>query len=141
MDASAAGEGTMEIAINANGRNIPNQAHAISAGKYEVSFVGHQAVTHEAVITYNGHHVPGGWIWWICVCVCVCVWCRVMSCCVCVCVCVCVMHPGVHGLVSEFGVCVCVVCNAYWCAWVGECVWYVFVMYAGVHGLVGGFHV
>ena len=62
MDASAAGEGTMEIAISANGRNIPNQAHSIGTGKYEVSFVGRQAVTHEAVITYNGQHVPGGWV-------------------------------------------------------------------------------
>ncbi|KAL8600676.1 hypothetical protein ACOMHN_006742 [Nucella lapillus] len=59
VDASSAGEGTMEITISANGHNIPNQAHAIGTGKYEVSFVGREAVTHDAAITYNGHHVPG----------------------------------------------------------------------------------
>ncbi|XP_070173160.1 filamin-A-like isoform X2 [Littorina saxatilis] len=59
VDASSAGEGTMEIAISANGRNIPNQAHSVGNGKYEVSFVGQQSVPHEAVITYNGQHVPG----------------------------------------------------------------------------------
>ena len=65
----------MEIAISANGRNIPNQAHAIGTGKYEVSFVGRQAVTHEATITYNGHHVPGVWIWYSCACqACWCEW-------------------------------------------------------------------
>ena len=70
------------------------------------------------------------------VCVCVCVFCVcmcvcVMSCCfvLCVCVCVCVMHPGVHWLVSEFGMCVCV------CV----CVCVVCVMHVGVHGLVSGF--
>ena len=45
----------------------------------------------------------GGFGGYVCVFVCVC---GVVSCSVCVCVCV--MHPGVHGLVSEFGVCVCV---------------------------------
>ncbi|XP_076435460.1 filamin-B-like isoform X2 [Babylonia areolata] len=59
VDASAAGEGTMEITVSTNGHNIPNQALAVGTGKYEVSFVGREAVTHQAVITYNGHHVPG----------------------------------------------------------------------------------
>ncbi|KAK7485457.1 hypothetical protein BaRGS_00023267, partial [Batillaria attramentaria] len=40
VDASAAGEGTMEIAVSANGRNIPNQAHSIGSGSpFKVEFL------------------------------------------------------------------------------------------------------
>ncbi|XP_067668832.1 filamin-A-like isoform X1 [Haliotis asinina] len=59
VDASAAGEGTLEIAVSANGRNIPNQARALGGGRFEVSFVGREATRHKAVLTYNGEHIPG----------------------------------------------------------------------------------
>lgn len=62
MDAATAGEGTMEIAISSNGRNIPNQARSIGNGQFEVSFVGRQPQRHEAAITYNGHNVPGTYV-------------------------------------------------------------------------------
>ncbi|XP_046560615.1 filamin-A-like isoform X1 [Haliotis rubra] len=63
VDASAAGEGTLEIAVSANGRNIPNQARALGGGRFEVSFVGREATRHKAVLTYNGEHIPGSPFW------------------------------------------------------------------------------
>ncbi|ESO98829.1 hypothetical protein LOTGIDRAFT_231195 [Lottia gigantea] len=59
VDASSAGEGTLELTVGAHGRNIPNQARSLGGGRYEVSFVGRQAVKHQANITYNGIPVPG----------------------------------------------------------------------------------
>ncbi|XP_048246435.1 filamin-C-like isoform X1 [Haliotis rufescens] len=63
VDASAAGEGTLEIAVSASGRNIPNQARALGGGRFEVSFVGREATRHKAVLTYNGEHIPGSPFW------------------------------------------------------------------------------
>ena len=59
VDASGAGEGSMEITVSRHGNNIPNNAVAVGRNVYEVSFIGQQEGQHCVDVTYNGKHVEG----------------------------------------------------------------------------------
>ena len=74
VDTEGAGEGSMEIAVSADGNIIPNKAQAVGEGKYQVAFVARQAITHAVTVIYNGQHVSGKCVWCVlCVCfVCLC---------------------------------------------------------------------
>ena len=55
----AAGEGNMEISIQANGRNIQNHVRQVKKGEFEVSYTPMEAVQHNANVTFNNNHVSG----------------------------------------------------------------------------------
>ena len=59
VDASQAGEGNMEISVNAQGRAIPSQVTPLGGGRFSVSYTATEAVPHAANIIYNGEHVTG----------------------------------------------------------------------------------
>lgn len=59
VDASEAGDGTLEITVSHNGQNIPNNALAIGKNRYECSFIGHQPGTYKVNVLYNNLHVNG----------------------------------------------------------------------------------
>lgn len=57
VDASEAGEGQLEIAVNEG--EIPNQVQVLDNGKCIVNFVPEEAVPHVVDIKFNGHNVIG----------------------------------------------------------------------------------
>ena len=54
-----AGEGNMEITIEASGRKIQNHVRQIGQGRFEVSFTPMDACEHQVSITFNGETIPG----------------------------------------------------------------------------------
>lgn len=61
VDASQAGEGNLEITINAHGTNIPTQVHPQKNAKFTVSFVPIEPTDHIVSIQFNKEPVPGWW--------------------------------------------------------------------------------
>jgi hypothetical protein len=59
VDASKAGEGSLEISVNHSGHNIPHQTNHIGNGRFEVQFIPQKAVKHYCIILFNGELVPG----------------------------------------------------------------------------------
>lgn len=59
VDASEAGEGSLEIGITCSGQFIPNQVKPLGHSKFEVQFVPEQAAVHLANINFNGQPVLG----------------------------------------------------------------------------------
>lgn len=57
VDASEAGEGRLEIAVNEG--EIPNQVQVLDNGKCIVNFVPEESVPHIVDIKFNGHNVNG----------------------------------------------------------------------------------
>jgi filamin len=57
VDASEAGEGQLEIAVNEG--EIPNQVQVLDNGKCIVNFVPEESVPHVVDIKFNGHNVIG----------------------------------------------------------------------------------
>lgn len=57
VDASQAGEGSLEIGISCNGQYIPNQVKPIGNSKFEVHFMPQEAVIHYANISFNSYPV------------------------------------------------------------------------------------
>lgn len=57
VDASEAGEGQLEIAVNEG--EIPNQVQVLDNGKCIVNFVPEEAIPHIVDIKFNGHNVNG----------------------------------------------------------------------------------
>lgn len=57
VDASEAGEGQLEIAVNEG--EIPNQVQVLDNGKCIVNFVPEDSVPHMVDIKFNGHNVNG----------------------------------------------------------------------------------
>lgn len=57
VDASEAGEGQLEIAVNEG--EIPNQVQVLDNGKCIVNFTPEDAVQHTVDIKFNGHNVNG----------------------------------------------------------------------------------
>lgn len=59
VDASQAGEGSLEIGINCNGHFIPNQVKPLGNSKFEVHFLPQEAAIHYANINFNSEPVRG----------------------------------------------------------------------------------
>jgi filamin len=59
VDASEAGEGSLEIGITCAGHFIPNQVMPLGHSKFEVQFVAHSAAAHLASVSFNGLSVTG----------------------------------------------------------------------------------
>lgn len=57
VDASEAGEGQLEIAVNEG--EIPNQVQVLDNGKCIVNFVPEESIPHVVDIKFNGHNVNG----------------------------------------------------------------------------------
>lgn len=57
VDASLAGEGQLEIAVNDG--DVPNQVQVQGNGRCQVSFKPESATPHVLDIKFNGHNVPG----------------------------------------------------------------------------------
>ena len=54
-----AGEGNMEITIEAGGRKIQNHVRQIGQGRFEVSFTPMDACEHQVSVTFNAETIPG----------------------------------------------------------------------------------
>jgi len=59
VDASQAGEGSLEIGISCNGHYIPNQVKPLGNSNFEVHFTPQEAAVHYANINFNGEPVKG----------------------------------------------------------------------------------
>ncbi len=59
VDASGAGEGSLEIGINCNGHYIPNQVKPLGNSKFEVHFLPQEPLTHYANISFNSEPIKG----------------------------------------------------------------------------------
>lgn len=57
VDASSAGVGNLEVAVN-EGR-IPSMAHALGQHKYDISFVPKESTDHTISVRFNNEPVPG----------------------------------------------------------------------------------
>ena len=57
MDASEAGVGNLEVAVN-EGR-VPSMAHALGQHRYDISFVPKENVDHNITVRFNNEPVPG----------------------------------------------------------------------------------
>lgn len=57
MDASEAGVGNLEVAVN-DGK-IPSMAHALGQHKYDISFVPRESIDHHITVRFNNEPVPG----------------------------------------------------------------------------------
>ena len=60
VDASQAGEGSLEIGISCDGRYIPNQVKPLGNSKFEVQFMPQEPIVHFANINFNSESVKGG---------------------------------------------------------------------------------
>jgi filamin len=58
VDASAAGEGNLEIAVHSHGRNVLTQVYSLGGAKFRVEFVPERAEPHVVSIAFNGQRVP-----------------------------------------------------------------------------------
>lgn len=61
VDASQAGEGSLEIGISCNGQYIPNQVKPIGNSKFEVQFLPQEASIHYANISFNSEPVKSNY--------------------------------------------------------------------------------
>jgi filamin len=59
VDASQAGEGSLEIGISCNGHYIPNQVKPLGNSKFEVHFLPQEPLVHYANINFNSEPVKG----------------------------------------------------------------------------------
>ena len=59
MDASQAGEGTLELVVTTTKSSVKADVRARSRGLYDVTFVPQEAVAHFVNITFNDEDVPG----------------------------------------------------------------------------------
>ena len=57
VDASHAGEGQLEIAVNDG--EVPNQVQVLGNGKCLVNFTPESAIPHVVDTKFNGENVPG----------------------------------------------------------------------------------
>lgn len=57
MDASEAGVGNLEVAVN-DGR-VPSQARALGGHKYDISFIPKENLDHTISVRFNNEPVPG----------------------------------------------------------------------------------
>lgn len=57
VDASEAGVGNLEVAVN-DGR-VPSMAHALGQHRYDISFVPKENADHTITIRFNNEPVPG----------------------------------------------------------------------------------
>uniref|UniRef100_A0A915CNM7 Uncharacterized protein n=1 Tax=Ditylenchus dipsaci TaxID=166011 RepID=A0A915CNM7_9BILA len=57
VDASAAGVGNLEVAVNEG--KIPSMAHALGQHKYDISFVPRENIDHQISVRFNNEPVPG----------------------------------------------------------------------------------
>lgn len=57
VDASEAGVGNLEVAVN-DGK-IPSMAHALGQHKYDISFVPRENINHSITVRFNNEPVPG----------------------------------------------------------------------------------
>lgn len=57
VDASEAGVGNLEVAVN-EGR-IPSMAHALGQHRYDISFVPRENIDHTISVRFNNEPVPG----------------------------------------------------------------------------------
>lgn len=59
VDASQAGEGSLEIGISCKGHFIPNKVKPLGNSKFEVHFQPQESVNHFANICFNSEPVKG----------------------------------------------------------------------------------
>lgn len=59
VDASAAGEGTLELVVTTGKQSLRAEVTARSRGLYDVTFIPQEATTHFVNITFNDVDVPG----------------------------------------------------------------------------------
>lgn len=59
MDASEAGEGTLELVVSTDKSTVKAEVVACSRGLYDVTFVPHEPVPHFVNISFNEEDVPG----------------------------------------------------------------------------------
>lgn len=59
MDASAAGEGTLELVVSTREGSVRAEESIRARGVYNVTFLPTQAVPHFVSITFNDEDVPG----------------------------------------------------------------------------------
>lgn len=59
MDASQAGEGTLELVVTTTKSSVKADVRARSRGLYDVTFVPQEMVPHFVNITFNDEDVPG----------------------------------------------------------------------------------
>lgn len=57
VDASEAGVGNLEVAVNEG--KIPSMAQALGQHRYEISFVPKENVDHQISVRFNNESVPG----------------------------------------------------------------------------------
>uniref|UniRef100_A0AC35TTC9 Calponin-homology (CH) domain-containing protein n=1 Tax=Rhabditophanes sp. KR3021 TaxID=114890 RepID=A0AC35TTC9_9BILA len=57
VDASAAGVGNLEVAVNEG--KIPSMAHGLGQHKYDISFVPREEIDHTISIRFNNENIPG----------------------------------------------------------------------------------
>ncbi len=59
VDASQAGEGTLELVVTTTKSSVKADVRARSRGLYDVTFIPQEAVPHFVNITFNDEDVPG----------------------------------------------------------------------------------
>ena len=59
MDASSAGEGTLELVVSTKHSTVKAEVVACSRGLYDVTFVPHEPTPHFVNISFNEEDVPG----------------------------------------------------------------------------------
>lgn len=59
VDATEAGEGTLELVVSSQRGTVKAEVVACSRGLYDVTFVPHNAIRHFVNITFNDEIVPG----------------------------------------------------------------------------------
>ena len=62
VDASEAGEGTLELVVSTDKSTVKAEVVACSRGLYDVTFVPHEAVPHFVNISFNEEDVPGTYL-------------------------------------------------------------------------------
>lgn len=62
VDATQAGEGTLELVISTEQSTVKAEVVACSRGLYDVTFVPHQLAPHFVNITFNEEDVPGQFV-------------------------------------------------------------------------------
>lgn len=64
MDASDAGVGNLEVAINEG--HIPSMAQSLGQHRYDISFVPREQIDHTISVRFNNEPVPGTLIFFSC---------------------------------------------------------------------------
>ena len=59
VDASHAGEGTLELVVTTGKATVRAEVAARSRGLYDVTFVAQEAIPHFVNVTFNEEDVPG----------------------------------------------------------------------------------